>query len=441
MTIGELDLLWKRVLERIEPHINTQSFETWFEPSSLVSLKGKEVEVLVPNSFFAEWMKDHYYDFIQSAFEAELSSTDIKIQFVFREKKKEDEQKGPLLREVKKGNLNGRYTFDSFIVGPSNQFAHAVSKKVAEQPGKSYNPLFIYGGVGLGKTHLLCAIGNNVLLNTPSCPMAYLSAEQFTNEMIHSLRHKTIIDMKNKYRNLDLLLIDDIQFLSGKEATQEEFFHTFNALYELNKQIVISSDRPAKEIADIDERLRSRFDMGLVADIQPPDLEMRVAILRCKAELEKVSISNEVVLLLATHLKTNVRELEGALIRLGAFSSLTGKEITIDLARRVLIDTIHEKKMVVTIEEIQRVVSERFQVKVTELKSKRRTKSLVYPRQVGMYLSRELTNLSFPEIGKHFGGKDHSTVIHACKQIEQKKESDFNLKATLESLIQSFKEA
>ncbi len=443
MNVGELDLLWRRVLEKIEPHINKQSFETWLKPASLISLREKEIEVLVPNSFFAEWVQDRYYDLIQSAFEKELSSEGLRIQFVFRDKKNEEgkeEQKSPLLREVRKGNLNGRYTFNSFIVGSSNQFAHAASKKVSEQPGKSYNPLFLYGGVGLGKTHLLCAIGNNVLLNHPACPMVYLSAEQFTNEMIHSLRHKTISDMKNKYRNLDLLLIDDIQFLSGKEATQEEFFHTFNALYELDKQIVISSDRSAKEISDIDERLRSRFDMGLVADIQPPDLEMRVAILRCKAEIERIPLSNEVALLLATHIKMNVRELEGALIRLGAFSSLTGQEITIELARRVLRDSIHEKKTIVTIEEIQRVVSERFQVKVAELKSKKRTKNLIYPRQIGMYLSRELTHLSFPEIGKQFGGKDHSTVMYAYKQIEKDKETDFNLKTTLESLIQGLKE-
>ena len=249
-----------------------------------------------------------------------------------------------------------------------------------------------------------------------------------------------MIEFRNKYRTVDTLLIDDIQFIAGKERTQEEFFHTFNTLYEANKQVVISSDRSAKEMSDIEERLRSRFEMGLIADIQPPDLETKIVILRRKAEVEQVPLPNDVALFLATHIKTNIRELEGSLIRLGAFSSLTGQEITLEMAKRVLRDTIQEKKKVVTVEDIQRAVTERFQIKTVELKSKRRTKNLVLPRQICMFLCRELTNLSFPEIGKHFGGKDHSTVIHACKQIEKGKAEDFNLKTTLESLTQSLRE-
>jgi chromosomal replication initiator protein len=433
----QLDLIWKQLLAQIEPHINRQSFETWLKPTSLLSINGKEAQVSVPNRFFGEWIKEHYYALIQETLEKGLVQEGLRIQFVVQEK---GEEASPEQRERKKGNLNPRYTFDSFVVGSSNQFAHAASRKVAERPGISYNPLFLYGGVGLGKTHLLSAIGNFIQLKDPQLRITYLSSEQFTNDVINSIRYDKMIEFRNKYRNVDALLIDDIQFIAGKERTQEEFFHTFNTLYEANKQVVISSDRSAKEMSDIEERLRSRFEMGLIADIQPPDLETKIVILRRKAEAEGIPLPNDVALLLATHIKTNIRELEGSLIRLGAFSSLTGQEITLEMAKRVLRDTIQEKKKVVTIEDIQRAVCERFQIKIIELKSKKRTKNLVRPRQISMFLSRELTSLSFPEIGKHFGGKDHSTVIHACKQIEKGREEDFNLKTTLESLTQNLKE-
>lgn len=433
----QLDQIWKQLLVQLEPHINRQSFETWLKPTSLVSISGKDVHVAVPNRFFGEWIKEHYYPQIQEALEKELAEEGLRIHFVVDEK---GEAAGSPERERRKGNLNPRYTFDSFVVGSSNQFAHAASRKVAERPGTSYNPLFLYGGVGLGKTHLLSAIGNFISTRDPHLRIAYLSSEQFTNDVINSIRYDKMIEFRNKYRNVDALLIDDIQFISGKERTQEEFFHTFNTLYEANKQVVISSDRSAKEMSDIEERLRSRFEMGLIADIQPPDLETKIVILRRKAEVEGIPLPNDVALLLATHIKTNIRELEGALIRLGAFSSLTGQEITVEMAKRVLRDTIQEKKRVVTIEDIQRAVAERFQIKLVELKSKKRTKNLVFPRQICMFLCRELTSLSFPEIGKHFGGKDHSTVIHACKQIEKGMGEDFNLKTTLDSLTQNLKE-
>lgn len=433
----QLELIWKQLLAHIEPHINRQSFETWLKPTNLLAINGKEAQVSVPNRFFGEWIKEHYYTLIQEALEKGLSEEGLRIQFVVQEK---GEEASPEQKERKKGNLNARYTFDSFVVGSSNQFAHAASRKVAERPGTSYNPLFLYGGVGLGKTHLLSSIGNFIQSKDPQLRITYLSSEQFTNDVINSIRYDKMIEFRNKYRNVDALLIDDIQFIAGKERTQEEFFHTFNTLYEANKQVVISSDRSAKEMSDIEERLRSRFEMGLIADIQPPDLETKIVILRRKAEAEGIPLPNDVALLLATHIKTNIRELEGSLIRLGAFSSLTGQEITLEMAKRVLRDTIQEKKKVVTIEDIQRAVCERFQIKVVELKSKKRTKNLVLPRQISMYLSRELTSLSFPEIGKHFGGKDHSTVIHACKQVEKGKEEDFNLKTTLESLTQNLKE-
>lgn len=434
----QLDHIWKQLLVQLEPHINRQSFETWLKPTSLVSISGKDIHISVPNRFFGEWIKEHYYPQIQEALEKELAEEGLRIHFVVDEKG--EATAGSPERERRKGNLNPRYTFDSFVVGSSNQFAHAASRKVAERPGTSYNPLFLYGGVGLGKTHLLSAIGNFISTRDPYLRIAYLSSEQFTNDVINSIRYDKMIEFRNKYRNVDALLIDDIQFISGKERTQEEFFHTFNTLYEANKQVVISSDRSAKEMSDIEERLRSRFEMGLIADIQSPDLETKIVILRRKAEVEGIPLPNDVALLLATHIKTNIRELEGALIRLGAFSSLTGQEITIEMAKRVLRDTIQEKKRVVTIEDIQRAVSERYQIKLVELKSKKRTKNLVTPRQVCMFLCRELTSLSFPEIGKHFGGKDHSTVIHACKQIEKGMEEDFNLKTTLDSLIQNLKE-
>jgi len=433
--------VWKQILSKAELKIDRQNFDMWLKPISLISIDEKMVRVAVSNRFSADWIKEHYGSLIQTLLKETLKEDGIQVEYVVTEQ--------PVHREEKKGSpvtgvapllpqMNRRYTFDSFVIGNSNQFATAASRKVAEQPGVAYNPFFIYGGVGLGKTHLLNAIGNAVLAH-PSMRVTYLTAEQFTNDVVSSIAQNRMVEFRNKYRMGDVLLIDDIQFLAKKERTQEEFFHAFNTLYEANKQIVIASDRPAKEIPDIDERLRSRFAMGLMADIQPPDVETKMAILRKKAETEKIEISNEVIHYLASHLKTNVRELEGALIRLGAFSSLAGETISVELAKRALRDSLQEKKTVITLEAIQKIVAHRYQVTVSELKSKRRTKQLVFPRQVAMSLSRELTSLSLPEIGAQFGGRDHATVIHAIKQIE-KRSDDFELQAAMENMRHNLKE-
>jgi len=329
--------------------------------------------------------------------------------------------------------LNPKYTFKSFVVGAGNQFAHAACMAVAEQPAKAYNPLFLYGGVGLGKTHLLNAIGN-YLAERSDLRIAYLTTEQFTNEVINSIRYDKMVDLRKRYRNVDMLMIDDIQFLAGKERTQEEFFHTFNTLYEAHKQIVLSSDRFPKDMPDIEERLRSRFEWGLIADLQPPDVETRIAILRKKSEDERIALPEDVIHFLATTMKNNIRELEGSLVRVGAYSSLTGQTITLDMAKNVLRDLIGDKKKIVSIEDIQEAVGSKYHLKIADLKSRRRSKTLVHPRQIAMYLCRELTDASFPEIGRQFGGKDHTTIIHACRQISKAKEADSTLHTTLEGL-------
>lgn len=329
--------------------------------------------------------------------------------------------------------LNPKYTFKNFVVGAGNQFAHAACMAVAEQPAKAYNPLFIYGETGLGKTHLLNAIGKYVAERT-DLRIAYLTTEQFTNEVINSIRYDKMMDLRKRYRHIDMLMIDDIQFLAGKERTQEEFFHTFNALYEAHKQLVLSSDRFPKDMPDIEERLRSRFEWGLIADLQPPDVETRIAILRKKSEDEGVTLPEDVVQFLATTMKSNIRELEGSLVRLGAYASLTGQTITLEMAKNVLRDLIGSKKKIVSMDDIQETVGARFHVKISDLKSRRRSKTLVHPRQIAMYLCRELTDSSYPEIGRQFGGKDHTTIIHACKQVIKAKDSDSALSATLDSL-------
>ncbi|RSK25435.1 chromosomal replication initiator protein DnaA, partial [Bacillus sp. HMF5848] len=336
--------------------------------------------------------------------------------------------------------LNSKYTFDTFVIGQGNRFAHAASLAVAEAPAKAYNPLFIYGGVGLGKTHLMHAIGHYVLEHNPAAKVVYLSSEKFTNEFINSIRDNKTVDFRNKYRSVDVLLIDDIQFLAGKEQTQEEFFHTFNTLHEESKQIVISSDRPPKEIPTLEDRLRSRFEWGLITDITPPDLETRIAILRKKAKADGLDIPNEVMLYIANQIDSNIRELEGALIRVVAYSSLINKDINADLASDALKDIIPSSKpRVITIQDIQKVVSQHFNVKVEELKAKKRTRTIVEPRQVAMYLSRELTDASLPKIGEEFGGRDHTTVIHAHEKISKKLESDPNFQRTFKEIQSQLK--
>src|SRR5205085_1653469 len=389
----------------------------WFTPIYLERIEDSTAQLGVPNKFFGDWLHQHYGSLLSEAVSAARGGVETAITFViFKQTKKQPESSGSIAQagrpntgpRARRGiQLNPKYTFKNFVVGAGNQFAHAACMAVAEQPAKAYNPLFIYGDTGLGKTHLLNAIGNYVAERT-DLRIAYLTTEQFTNEVINSIRYDKMMDLRKRYRHIDMLMIDDIQFLAGKERTQEEFFHTFNALYEAHKQLVLSSDRFPKDMPDIEERLRSRFEWGLIADLQPPDVETRIAILRKKSEDEGVTLPEDVIQFLATTMKSNIRELEGSLVRLGAYASLTGQTITLEMAKNVLRDLIGTKKKIVSMDDIQEMVGARFHVKIADLKSRRRSKTLVHPRQIAMYLCRELTDSSYPEIGRQFGGKDHT---------------------------------
>lgn len=436
---------WVDVLEFISPKVGDEAMDTWFQPLELENITKDHASIRVPNKFFGEWLGRNYKELLIEAFQQAGDISPIDVIFVLKEESgkvttqtvvsgnKESHRPLQAQKARRQPLPNPKYTFETFVVGASNQFAHAACLAVAESPAKAYNPLFIYGGVGLGKTHLLNSIGNYVADRT-DLRIAYVTTEQFTNEVINSIRYDKMMELRRRYRNVDMLLIDDIQFLAGKERTQEEFFHTFNSLYEARKQIVLSSDRFPKEMPSMEERLRSRFEWGLIADLQQPDVETRIAILRKKSEEEGISISEDVIQLLAANLKSNIREIEGALIRLGAYASLTGQQITVDMAQNILRDLLGGKRKVITIEDIQEAVASRFHVKIADLKSKRRTKTLVYPRQIAMFLCRDLTDSSFPEIGRDFGGKDHTTIIHACKQMKKNQETDATLRSTLESL-------
>jgi len=437
--------LWNEALLEIEKKISKPSFETWLKSTKAHSLKGNTLVIVAPNEFARDWLDSRYANLIAETI-YEITGEEFKIKFIIpqnqneeefsikpsvkKQRKMDDEQP-----ELPQSMLNPKYTFDTFVIGSGNRFAHAASLAVAEAPAKAYNPLFIYGGVGLGKTHLMHAIGHYVLEHNPSAKVVYLSSEKFTNEFINSIRDNKAVDFRNKYRNVDVLLIDDIQFLAGKEQTQEEFFHTFNTLHEESKQIVISSDRPPKEIPTLEDRLRSRFEWGLITDITPPDLETRIAILRKKAKAEGFDIPNEVMLYIANQIDSNIRELEGALIRVVAYSSLINKEINADLAAEALKDIIPSSKpKVITIQDIQRVVGQHFNVKLEDFKAKKRTKSVAFPRQIAMYLSRELTDYSLPKIGEEFGGRDHTTVIHAHEKISTLLQSDIQLQKHLKEI-------
>ena len=443
---------WVDVLEFIRTKLKNEEIDTWFQPLMLDGITQEQATILVPNKFFGEWLGRNYKDLLLEAFHNVYEINPAKIIFVSNEESENDIYQ-PVKVEQKENNRfsqpskirrqslpNPKYTFKTFVVGASNQFAHAACLAVAESPAKSYNPLFIYGGVGLGKTHLLNAIGNYIADRT-NLRLAYVTTEQFTNEVINSIRYDKMMDLRRRYRNIDMLLIDDIQFLAGKERTQEEFFHTFNSLYEAGKQIVLSSDRFPKEMPTMEERLRSRFEWGLIADLQQPDFETRIAILQKKSDEEGIAIHEDVIQLLASNLKNNIREIEGALIRLGAYASLTGQPITVEMAKVTLRDLLGSKRKVITTEDIQDVVATRFHIKISDIKSKRRTKTLVYPRQIAMFLCRDLTDASFPEIGRDFGGKDHTTIIHACKQIKKLQETDASFRTTLESLKEEISKA
>jgi len=440
--------LWNRCLTHLSGKVNQMSFDIWLKPLKALALREDALEIAVPNKFFKDWIEENYRSIITDSLQ-KLTNKSYSVHLILREGKgetesietKESRAKEPQKISPKTGKapqkedgLNPSYTFDSFVVGSCNQFAHAASLAVANLPAKNYNPLFIYGGVGLGKTHLVNAIGNQVLQNDPAAKVCYLSSEKFTNELINCLRYEKMTDFRNKYRTKDVLLVDDIQFLGGKERTQEEFFHTFNSLYDSNKQIVITSDKLPKDIPGLEERLRSRISWGLIADIQPPDIETKVAILCKKADLYNISLSNEVGLYLAEQLGSNIRELEGALTRLRAYSSLTGHEIDSSMAKEILRDILSDRQKAITIEAIQKSVATYYSIKVSDLKSSKKLKIYAIPRQISMYLCRTMTKASFPEIGTKFGGKDHSTVIHAFRQIDKKLAEDRELKGIIESL-------
>jgi chromosomal replication initiator protein len=436
-----MDNLWLEITAQLRERLGKQNFESWIKPIHFVSRQKNDLILHVPNKLHYEWLKEHFVESIEEVATSvcgsgarvtlhidQLSLLDEPAAVA--EKKTAPQPEKPLGQN----SLLPAYTFANFVIGASNQFAHAASLAVANQPGETYNPLFIYGGVGLGKTHLVNAIGHRAATKRPAKKILYLSSESFMNELIGSIRRDRMDEFKKKFRNIDLLIVDDVQFIGGKERTQEEFFHTFNSLYESHKQIVITADKFPKDIAGLEDRLRNRFEWGLIADIQPPDMETRVAILQKKAENVKVQLPHDVAVFLATHIDSNVRELEGSLTRLGAFASLTSTPITMDFTKEVLRNTLKGAERDVTVESIQKTICDYYHVKVGDLKANRRTKNIVLPRQVAMYLCRKHTAISFPSIGDKFGGRDHSTVIHAAKNIEHKIKADPYMRSTIEIL-------
>jgi chromosomal replication initiator protein len=485
--------LWDSILSSLQRKMNSQSFNTWLRPTQQLSLADGALQIEVPSAVFAEFIHKNYLPLIEES-ARELSIADLRLHFTSRDHDVTRRPAAPPARDtgIDPGREPGRdagrevtrfptahapaaaaaprwpvmtvseapvapkppsatpphgtfssvisrYTFDSFVVSSCNQFAHAAALAVAEQPSSAYNPLYVYGGVGLGKTHLMHAVGNQIGRQFPGMRRLYISAETFMNELINSIRFEKTSDFKDRYRSVDVLLIDDIQFLAGKERTQEEFFHTFNALYESQKQIVITSDCPPREIPTLEERLRSRFEWGLIADIQPPDLETKVAILRKKAEAENILLPEDVALFIASRVRSNIRELEGSLIRLIAFSSLSGRTIDIEMARETLKDLIDDRGRSVTVESIQRLVAAHYRIKVTELKSRNNSKHISFPRQVAMYVAKQLTDKSLPALGEHFGGKHHTTVIHAIRKIEAMRQRDREFDAVVAGFLESFK--
>jgi chromosomal replication initiator protein len=440
--------LWDEILTRVETKVNRHSFYTWFKPTTFVAADSLSVTVRVPNPLFKDWLMKHYAGVISEAmrelrhpqlavnFVAEPQNEAAPVALIVDEAVAFENDASPALPGP--AGLNARYTFDSFIVGSSNQFAHAACRAVAEAPSRSYNPLFIYGGVGLGKTHLMHAVGQYVLQHDRTLKLTYISSERFMNEMINAVRYDRIIDFRERYRTVDVLLVDDIQFLAGKEGTQTEFFHTFNALYDSQKQIVLSSDSPPHEIPSLEERLRSRFEWGLIADIGSPDLETKIAILKKKAEAEVVPLPDNVAIYIASKIKSNIRELEGSLIRLIAYASLTGQELTLTLAQEVLKNIIDHDEKAVTIEIIQKYVADYYNLKLVDLKSRNNSKSIAMPRQIAMYLCKSLTHASLPEIGRSFGGKHHSTVIHSIRKVDEMRRKDGDFNSLVGGFLESF---
>ena len=448
--------VWNDVLARIETKVNRFSYHTWFRQTSLARDDGQTLTIRVSDPGVEDWLTKHYTVIIDEAL-AEVGRPGVTLRFltdsgpdaapaseaapppVVEAESAPEVDPDSILEAVDLGGLSPRYSFDTFIVGASNQFAHAACRAVAEAPSRSYNPLFLYGGVGLGKTHLMHAIGHYVLTRSPSLKLTYISAERFMNEVVNAIRYDRIMEFRERYRGVDVLLVDDIQFIVGKERTQTEFFHTFNALHDAQKQIVLSSDCPPHQISELEERLRSRFEWGLIADIQPPDLETKIAILKRKADAEGVFLPDDVALFIAGRIKSNIRELEGSLIRLLAYASLTGRDLSMTLAQEVLRDVLRQEERAVTIDMIQKFVADYYQLKLNELKSRNNSKSVAMPRQVAMYLCKSLTNASLPEIGKSFGGKHHSTVIHSIRKVEELRQRDQSFNTLIHSLTESIR--
>ncbi|MEO3945730.1 chromosomal replication initiator protein DnaA [Gorillibacterium sp. CAU 1737] len=445
--------LWQQVLSAIQNRVSKPSFDTWLKSTKASVFTDRLLVIAAPNNFAREWLESRYTQLISKTV-YEALGMQVEVQFVLEEEAQTlaaaqaaipapPAAKPPAQSEEGFASmLNPRYLFDTFVIGSGNRFAHAASLAVAEDPANSYNPLFLYGGVGLGKTHLMHAIGHYVLQHNPAAKVLYISSEKFTNEFINAIRDNRGESFRNKYRSIDVLLIDDIQFLAGKEQTQEEFFHTFNALQEERKQIIISSDRPPKEIPTLEERLRSRFEWGLITDIQPPDLETRIAILRKKARSENLDIPNEAMVYIANQIDTNIRELEGALIRVVAYSSMMNEDVTVALAADALKDIIPSSRpRVITIQDIQQKVGEFYGLRMEDFKARKRTKAVAFPRQVAMYLSRELTDYSLPKIGEAFGGRDHTTVIHAHEKISVSLQEDQELARVLQNITEKIKQS
>jgi len=466
MEQSQLQAVWAQILDSMKEQLAPSAFN-WLNPIQPLSLSDSELVLGTQTEMAKEWIAGHYQTFIEDAVSEVLGAQkNITFTVVAEEtpaettpvvassrSKKDNPNQGSLFSEgdnssetaaethiVAPGDnssLNPKYTFDTFVTGKSNNFAHAAAMAVADKPGKTYNPFFMYGGVGLGKTHLMHAIGNRVLKNHPDMRVLYVSSEQFTNEIIQAIQQGTSDKFRQKYRNIDVLLIDDIQFISGKTSTQEEFFHTFNTLYDAQKQVILSSDRPPREVERLEERLRSRFEWGLTTDIQAPDLETRIAILKTKAQSDHYSVPDDVLVYIASRIDSNIRELEGALTKVAAYASLTKRPMNTDLVAEALKDILPSgKTKEITMDVIQEIVASYFKIKVEDLQSKKRTRTIAYPRQIAMYLCRSLTDTSLPQIGQFFGGRDHTTVIHAFEKVSQEKESDSNLNSILNELIE-----
>jgi len=449
MEFAEIGELWNKILEIIKEELSPQAYNSWFSQTKVDKFDGNKLVISAPGDFCKDWLEKHYTGFIKDIFKSTLGSDDnLKIEFRTSDQKFSTSSRPAPKKKTKKEDtffkntsllLNPKYTFDDFVVGNSNRFAHAACLAVAQSPAKAYNPLFIYGGVGLGKTHLIQAIGNYITKHNGKTRVLYISSEKFTNELINSIRDDRTVAFRDKYRSVDILLIDDIQFLAGKERTQEEFFHTFNTLYESNKQIVITSDRPPKDITTLEERLISRFEWGLATDVQEPDYETRIAILRKKAQSENLNMPNEIIDFIAEKIPSNIRQLEGALTKITAYSTLTKKELSVPLTQEILKDIIPLENKKISVGQIQKTVSDYYNIKVNSLLSKKRTKDIVLARQVAVYLSRELTDLSLTSIGETFGRRDHTTIIHSYIKIKNKIKKDKNFKSIIDNLTSDIK--